>query len=181
MRWFMVGFVSLALAVPSSAASVSPKILALSQADVPQGYFFDKDNSLLVSKATINRSSTEEARFLRRLGFEGAYFGTYLNTSPPKWKSVHSGAYVFRAANGARAYVRTARRHGLTPLTHRGDRIQLGDEAWLYEDTAADETGVAWRHGRVVAYVTCTEMAKHHALALALARKQQRRIVSLTR
>jgi hypothetical protein len=77
--------------------------------------------------------------------------------------------------------VRTARRDGLTPFTRRGHRIQLADEAWLYDDTAEDGTVVAWRHGRVVAYVSCSEMANHGALALALARKQQRRIVALTR
>jgi hypothetical protein len=84
MRWFLVAFVSLAFAVPSSAAGVSPKLYVLGQADVPQGYFFDKDNSLLLSKATVDRASNEESRLLRRLGFMGAYLGTYLNTSPPK-------------------------------------------------------------------------------------------------
>ena len=136
----------------------------------------------LPSKATIDRASNEEARFLRSIGFEGAYLGTYLNTSPPKWRFVHSGAFIFRAAKGASAFVRTARKHGLTPFTTgRGERIQLGDEAWLSQDTAADGTAVAWRHGRVVAYVSCTEMARHRSLTLALARKQQRRIVALTR
>ena len=182
MRWFVIGVVALGLAVPSSAASVSPKLFALSETDVPKGYFFDKDNSLLLSKATIDRASNEEARFLRSIGFEGAYLGTYLNTSPPKWRFVHSGAFVFRAEKGASAFVRTARKHGLTPFTTgRGERIQLGDEAWLSQATAADETAVAWRQGRVVAYVSCTEMAKHRSLTLALARKQQHRIVALTR
>jgi hypothetical protein len=181
MRWFLVAFVTLAFAVPSSAASVNPKLYALSQADVPKGYYFDKDNSLLLSKAILDRASNEESRLLRRLGFEGAYIAAYLNTSPPKWRFVHSGAFIFRAANGARAFVRTARRTGLTPFARRGDRIQLGDEAWLYKDTAEGGSAVAWRQGRVVAFVSCTEMANHRALALTLARTQQRRIVTLTR
>jgi hypothetical protein len=181
MRWFLIPFVTLALAVPSSAASVSPKLYALSQDDVPNRYFFDKDNSLLLSKATVDRASNEESRLLRRMGFEGAYFGTYLNTDPPKWRFVHSGAFVFRTANGASEFVRTARQNGLAPFTRRGDRIQLGDEARLYHDAAEGGSTVAWRHGRVVAFVNCTEMANHRALALTLARKQQRRIVALTR
>ena len=181
MRWFVVGLVTLAIAVPSSAASVSPKLYALGQADVPEGYLFDKDNSLLLSKATVDRASNEESRFLRRNGFEGAYYGTYLNTSPPKWRFIHSGAFIFRAANGARAFVREARRGAFAPFPRGGERIQLGYEAWLHEDTKTGGSTVVWRQGRVAAYVSCTEMVTHRALALSLARKQQRRIVVLTR
>jgi len=181
MRWFLVGLVTLALAVPASAGSVNPKRFALSQADVPEGYFFDKDNSLLLSKATVDRASNDESRFLRRTGFEGAYFGTYLNTSPPRWRFIHSGAYVFRTATGARTFVRTGSRHGLTSFRWLGRRIQLADEARLYDDPTENGTVVAWRYGRIVAYVSCNEMANRRAVALALARKQQRRIVSLTR
>jgi len=158
MRWLLVAFATLAFALPSSAASVNPKLYALSQADVPTEYYFDKDNSLFLSKAIVDRASNEESRLLRRLGFEGAYIAAYLNTSPPKWRFVHSGAFVFRAASGARAFVRTARRTGLTPFPRRGHRIKLGDEAWLYKDTAEGGTAVAWRQGRVVAFVSCTEM-----------------------
>jgi hypothetical protein len=181
VRWFLVAFVALAFVVPSSAASVSPKLYALSQADVPEGYFFDQDNSLLLSKAVVDRASNEEARFLRRNGFEGAYYGTYLNTSPPKWRFIHSGAFIFRAANGARAFLREAGRGAFAPFPRRGERIQLGDEAWLHVDTKTGVSTVVWRQGRVAAYVSCTQMANHRALALALARKQQRRIVALTR
>ena len=181
MRWFLVACVTIAVAVPSSAASVSPKLYALSQADVPEGYFFDKDNSLLLSKATVDRASNDESRLLRRLGFLGAYLGTYLNTSPPKWRFIHSGAFVFRAASGARGLVRTWRMKGPAPFSGRGERIQLGDEAWLYKDTTQGGSAVVWRHGRVVAYVSCTEMANHRVLALRLARKQQRHIVTLSR
>jgi hypothetical protein len=180
MRWFLVAFLSLAFAVPSSAASVTPKLYILSQADVPQGYFLDKDNSLLLSKATVDRASNEESRLLRRLGFMGAYLGTYLNTSPPKWKFIHSGAFVFRAANGASELVRTWRTKVPTPFSGRGERIRLGDEAWLFKDTEGG-SAVVWRQRRVVAYVRCTEMTSHRVLALTLARKQQRRIVTLTR
>jgi hypothetical protein len=181
MRWFLVAFVSLAFAVPSSAASVSPKLYALNQADVPKGYFFDKDNSMLLSKATVDRGSNEESRLLRRIGFMGAYLGTYLNTSPPKWRFIHSGAFVFRAASGARELVRTWRTKSPTPFNGRGKPIRLGDEAWFYKESEKSGSAVVWRDGRVVAYVSCTEMVNHRALTLALARKQQARIVALTR
>ena len=181
MRWFLLAFVSLAVAVPSSAASVSPKLYVLSQAEVPSGYFFDKDNSLLLSKASVDRASNEESRLLRRLGFLGAYLGTYVNTSPPKWRFVHSGAFIFRGATGASELVRTWRTKGPTPFSGRAERIELGDEAWLYKDMTEGGSALVWRHGRVVAYVSCTEMANHRELALRLARKQQRRIMTLTR
>ena len=84
MRWFVVALVTLVVVVPSSAASVNPKLYALSQADVPKGYYLDKDNSLLLSKAIVDQAPNEESRLLRRLGFEGAYIAAYLNTSPPK-------------------------------------------------------------------------------------------------
>ena len=180
MRWLLVAFVSLAFPALLSAASVSPKPYVLSQAEVPQGYFLDKDNSLLLSKTTVDRASNEESRLLRRLGFMGAYLGTYLSTSPPKWRFIHSGAFVFRAAKGASELVRTWRTKVPTPFSGRGERIRLGDEAWLYKDTEGG-SAVMWRHGRIVAYVRCTEMPNHRVLALTLARKQQRRIVTQTR
>ena len=182
MRWLVVGFAAFALTVPASAASVDPKLFALSQADVPRGYAFDENNSMLLSKATVDRGANEESRFLKRHGFQGAYFGTYLNTTPPKWRFVHSGAYIFRGATGAVAFDRYARTKRLTPVTFRGLHINLGDEAWLYTGrSATDGSAVVWRYRRVVAYVTCTDMGGHRKLALALARKQQRRIVALTR
>ncbi len=182
MRWLVVGFAALALTVPASAASVDPRLFALTQADVPRGYAFDENNSLLLSKATVDRGANEESRFLKRHRFQGAYFGTYLNTEPPKWRFVHSGAYVFSAATGAVAFERYARAKRVTPLTFRGRRLNLGDEAWLYTGrSATDGSAVVWRYRRVIAYVTCTDMSGHRELALALARKQQRRIVALTR
>jgi hypothetical protein len=181
MRWLAVGFAALAL-TPASAASVDPRPFALTQSDVPRGYVFDANNSLLLSKATVDRGANEESRFLKRNGFQGAYFGTYLNTAPPKWRFVHSGAYVFSAATGAVAFERYARKKRVTPVTFRGARIKLGDAAWLYTGrSATDGSAVVWRYRRVLAYVTCTEMIGHRELALALARKQQRRIVALTR
>jgi hypothetical protein len=181
VRWLLLGLIAVAVAVPASAANVNPKMFTLSQADVPSGYFFDRDNSVLLSKAAVDHASNEESRFLRSIGFEGAYFAAYLNSSPPKWRFVNSAAFVFRGASGARAFVRAARKAGQTPFTQRAVRVRLGDEAWLSEDASEPGSTVAWRQGRVAAYVSCREMVGHRALALALARKQQRRIVARTR
>jgi hypothetical protein len=174
MRWVVVGLAVATLAVPASAASVDPRLYVLSQADVPRGYLFDEDNSLLLSKAMAERGS--DARLLRRVGFQGAYFATYLNTAPPKWRFLHSGAYVFRDARGARAFIRYARSVGLTPFNQRGRRFDFGDEAWLH--STGDGTTIVWRTRRVLAYVSCSEMARHRACATAHARKQQRLITA---
>jgi hypothetical protein len=176
VRWLVVGLAVASLAVPASAAVVDPRPFVLSQRDVPRGYLFDEDNSLLLSRAMVDRGTDEAARLLRRLGFQGAYFATYLNTAPPKWRFIHSGAYVFRDVSGARGFVRFARRTGLTPFHQRGRRLDLGDEAW--RSSTGDGTAVVWRTRRVVAYVSCSEMVRHRALATAHARKQQRIIAA---
>jgi hypothetical protein len=55
--------------------------------------------------------------------------------------------------------------------------VDLGDAGWIYVSSSRDSgTHVAWRSGRVVALVNCEWMTPHRALALAMARKQQRRI-----
>ncbi len=61
----------------------------------------------------------------------------------------------------------------------RARRVQLGDEAWVLT-SSRDETGtyVVWRHGRVVSFVSCLQMTQHRTLALAQARKQERRIAA---
>jgi hypothetical protein len=182
MRWLVVALAFAALAVPASAASIDPRLFVLGRTDVPGGYVFDWQNSMLLSRAMVDQSTNEESRLLRRLGFQGAYLATYLNTAPPKWKFLHSGAYVFRDARGARAFVRFARDAGLTPFDKRGGRVDLGDEAWVYPaSSSTDGTTVVWRFRRVVAYVSGTAMARHRAVVLAHATRQQRRIAAALR
>jgi len=179
MRRLGIVLAALILVLPASAASINPKLFVLSSADVPRGYDFDPSNSLLLSKATVDRARNEEGRLLRRAGFQGAYLATYINVAPPRWRFVHSGAYVFRDRAGVQAFLRLGKSAQLPLITPRGHHIDFGDEAWLYRSPAPDDaTTIVWRYRNVVAYVSCEEMAGQRAIVLQLARKQQRRIVA---
>ena len=166
------------LASPAGAA-LDPRVFVLSQADVPRGYLFDKDNSLLITRATVDRVPSDKgAQALARAGFVNAYIARYTSYGPSRWSYVNSAAYAFRGPSGAQTYVRWMLKTGLGNIG-RPQRIALGDEAWLYTMSSTDTgTAVLWRHGRVVALVSCMEMTRHRTLALAQARKQQRRIVA---
>jgi hypothetical protein len=75
-----------------------------------------------------------------------------------------------------RAFLQLARTGQLPLITPRGHHIDFGEEAWLYRSPSDNATTIVWRSRNVVAYVSCEEMAGQRALALQLARKQQRRI-----
>jgi hypothetical protein len=170
--------VAAVLAVPAGAA-VDPRVFVLSQADAPRGYLFDKDNSLLMTRAMVDSAPSEKgAQALARAGFVNAYFARYTRYGPPHWSYVNSAAYAFRQPRGAESYMRWMTRTGFGKGSGPPRRIALGDEAWLYTISSSTDTGTAvlWRHGRVVAMVSCFEMTGHRSLALAQARKQQRRI-----
>jgi hypothetical protein len=169
------------LALPSSAAGVDPRLFVLHQIDVPARYEFDEDNSLLVpgARARLAGLPDESARVLVRLGFVNGYVARYTNYDPPRWRYVNSVAFVFRDAKGARGYMPLLVKSGFAQGSWRSRGIDLGDEALLYSSgSRSTGTAVVWRYGRVVAYVSCSQMTEHRALALAQARKQQRRIAA---
>jgi len=167
------------VAVPASVASVDPRIFVLSQADVPRGYMFDESNSLLITRAIVDAAPGDEGgQALARAGFVNGYFARYTNYGPPHWRYVNSAAYAFRQPSGARRYLLWMMKSAFAKVSGP-KRVGLGDEAWLYTMTSPDTgTSVLWRHGRVVAWVSCLEMARHRSLALAQAHKQQRRIAA---
>jgi hypothetical protein len=137
--------------VPASAATVDPRLLTLGQTDMPARYLFDDDNSLLLTRASLAGVNGGPGRALVRSGFVNGYLPSVVKA-------------------------------GFGQLVGRPSSIRLGDEARVYTTGAPDEgTAVVWRHGRVVAFVSCTEMARHRALCLAQARKQQRRIAAALR
>ena len=157
---------------------MDPKALVLPQADVPARYLFDPGNSMAIPRSFAVAAKTEGARDLVRAGFVGGYFARYSNTGPPRWRYITSGAYLFRDAVGARKVLPS-----MVASMNRGlgrtRRVQLGDEAWVVS-SSRDETGtyVIWRHGRVVSFVSCLQMTQHRTLALAQARRQERRIAA---
>jgi hypothetical protein len=88
---------------------------------------------------------------------------------------------VFGRVAGATAYLEwlegTIRKKG--PRETRRSASHLGDGPWMYTTSSLDTgTLVFWRHGRVVAHVGCRQMTNHRRLAVALARKQQRRLLA---
>jgi hypothetical protein len=179
MRWLLAVLVAAgAFALPASAASVDPRLFVLHQVDVPARYFFDEDNSAIISRGMVLASPDEQARLLARSGFLAAYFARYLNSDPPRWRYVNSGAYVFRRAGGAKTWMEKLAREQGRGQTQRS-KLDLGDEAWvLTSSSRRTGTSVVWRHRGVLAWVSCEQMVRHRTLALAQARKQQRRIAA---
>ena len=177
VRWLTLVVVVGTLAMPAAAAGVDPRAIVLGQRDVPDQYTLDRDNSLFITRATVAHSSDGAARRLRGVGFVAGYSTRYVNSDPPRWRYVDSAAYLFTEARGAKAflaYLRSAAARGVIV-----GRAELGDEAWLFSSRSVDTgTAMFWRHGRVVAWVSCREMTAHRTLAVGLARKQERRIAA---
>ena len=180
MRWLLSILVAAGmLALPALAASVDPRLFVLSQADVPSGYLFDDDNSLLFTRAQLERVPDDESRVLLRAGFQAGHFARYLNSNPPRWRYVNSGVFVFLRPKGARTYMPRLIKAEFVQRGVRPRRVSLGDEAWVYASASrAIGTSVVWRYGRVLAWVNCSQMTNHGTLARALAGKQQRRIAT---
>jgi hypothetical protein len=169
----------LTLAAPAAGASNDPRAYVLGQVDVPKGFELSEENSLLLTAGMLVGDTDEASKLLRRAGFQGAYLAGYINAAPPHWKFLHTGAFLFRTAAGARTFVRSTRSFALGPFPARGRRLDLGDEAWTRSTSSPDDaTAVVWRYQRIVAYVVCSDMSGHRRVAQALARKQQRRIAA---
>jgi hypothetical protein len=180
MRWLSAALLAAAVfALPASAARIDPRLLVLHQVDVPARYVFDEDNSLLFTRAMVDSGRDDGARALARAGFVNGYFARYANYGPPHWSYVNSGAYAFRQPKGARTYLLRMKAE-FAKRSVRPQRLGLGDEGWLFMVSTSTDTGtsVLWRHGRVIAWVSCLEMTRHRSLALAQARKQERRIAA---
>lgn len=143
------------LAVPASAAEVDPKLLVLQRADVPSRFVFDPSGS-------ERRPNGYAARYVHRASDTG----------------VVSEANVFRRPEGARMLLRRVDAYWKQYLKEiKRTRAGIGAESWMYEGSI--DTLVAWRYGRVSASVWGIGLDKEQTLALA--RKQQRRIVAAFR
>jgi hypothetical protein len=154
MRWLVIFLVAAAvLAVPATAASIAPTRFVLSEAEVPRGYLLDEDNSLLLTRAQLERAPEEGSRLLVRLGFQAGSYARYLNSDPPRWRYVGSGAFVFRRSEAPRKYMPRLIKLEYAKAGVRARRLELGDEAWLYVARSRGEgSSVVWRSGRVLAW-----------------------------
>ena len=180
MRGLLAALV-VAAVVPQAAgaASVAPRDLTLFELDAPARYLFDPSDSGGFPRADFAGAQTGEARKLVRAGFVGLYVARYMNADPPRYRFVTSGAYLFRGAAGARSVLASQFRSTAGTGFGPAQRVRLGDEGWVRTSSSPDTgTVVFWRHGRVLAFMICSEMVRHRTLAVELARKQQRRIAS---
>ena len=157
---------------------MDPKALVLPQAEVPARYLLDPGNSMAISRAFVVAAKSDGARVLVRTGFVSGYFARYRSTEPPRWRSITAGAYVFRGSAGAKKAL-PSMIAGTNRGLGRARRVNLGDEGWvLGSGTGETGTYVLWRHGRVLSFVICLQMTQHRTVALAHARKQERRITA---
>jgi hypothetical protein len=162
-----------ALVAPAASATVNPKALVLAENEAPRYYTFDANNSLAFSRPRAGGTDSQSKRLLEA-GIERGYIVRYLDNRA--YRYVYSTAFVFTRPAGAKRYFAQIRNSAGSHPTSRS-RVDLGAEGFMYSLDAPDTgTAVAWRHGRVVASVTCAEMTRHRWLALRLARKQEQRI-----
>ena len=116
------------LAVPASAANVSPIELVLRQIEVPPGYQLDEDNSFAIPNAYL-AANPEGRKLIARTGRLGGYYARYTNygsAASPRWRYVNSAADVFRRRGrgcGVRDLVREAGHKGV----HRARQAHFGE------------------------------------------------------
>ena len=170
MRTLLAALV-VAAVVPTTAgaASVAPRDLTLFELDAPARYLFVPSDSGGFSRSDFAAAQTGEARKLVRAGFVGLYVARYMSTDPPRYRFVTSGAYLFRGAAGARSVLASQFRSTAGAGYGPAQRVRLGDEGWVRTSSSPDTGTVVWRHGRVLAFMICSEMVRHRTLAVELA------------
>jgi hypothetical protein len=169
-----------ALAQAAAAASVNPRACVLRANDVPVSYLVDKDNSTDLPKELLGTDG-DARRLLTRAGYVSGYRARYTDSARDRWRYISSSAFVFRTATGARIFLawldKSIGRSSSTSLARSA--IGLGEGGASYVSASREVgTSIAWRNGRVVAFVQCQQQTGHQSLARALARKQQRRITN---
>jgi hypothetical protein len=157
---------------PASASTVDPKALVLQRADVPGGYRLDETQLL----GNPGQGATAGFRDLvRRSGRLTGYYAHYVRGS----REITSVAELFGRAGGAKIYFAWYERRLAREGEGARSRIAIGDGGWVYRvRSTQNSTFVLWRDGRVVSSVLCHAMKDHRTLAVALARKQDRRETS---
>ena len=169
MRALAVFLLVGAIVVPTAGADVAPRALVLQRSDLPRGYTTDETQVL----GNPGPGATESFKELaRRSGRVTGYYASYTNGS----KQVTSVAETFRKPAGARFYLKWY----TDKLAREGEgarsTVALGDGGFVYRvRSTKNSTFVLWRDRRVVSSVLCHAMPDHRTLALALARKQDRR------
>ena len=165
------------LAAGTAAARLAARTLVLQSTEVPAGYELQKGSS-----GDIRAVGAPDV--LARPGLVGGYYATYWNTRAGSARTIVSASYVYRSPAGARAALaateREARRNAPASLAIR--QLRIGSGGVLYTaPTKERASAVLWQFDRVLAVLNCGSQLDHETLALALARKQQRRIAAALR
>jgi hypothetical protein len=156
-------------AVPAIGASVQPKALVLQRSDVPRGYSLS--NTQLLGNPGPGAKASFRA-LAKRTGRITGYYADFTHGS----NEITSVAELFRRPAGARAYFAWYEGQLKAQGESSRSRLTLGDGGWVYRvQSTPDSTFVLWRDGRVVSSVMCHKSTGHRTLAVALARKQDRR------
>lgn len=161
----------------SAAAAVVPQALVIRAGDVPAGYRLEAASSGVRTNAQEAKESPEAGRLFRRWGRVTGYQVIYDRGE----RTIEARADVFRSPAGPREMLRWADRQvrlsGIKGL--RRESVRLGSDAFLVSSGSSREAYVYWRHGVVWSALGGRGLGK--AQVLALARVQQRRIVSALR
>jgi hypothetical protein len=174
VRSLVVAFALLgAVALPAGAATVDPKVLVVTAAEVPAGFRIDRDETGLRTNEREARDHPETRSLFRRWRRVTGYQARYEKGGDA---SIQARADLFKSASGARDLqrwvVREMQRAGIKGLVSAPARI--GSESRVY--SFGRLVIVYWRYGRAWSGVAGSGLPKHRTLALA--RVQQRRIAA---
>jgi hypothetical protein len=163
-------------AVAASAAHVDPQALVLHQADVPNGFELDRDDSGLRSNESEAKGDRRLPGLFRRWGRVTGYEMEF----DRREASISSRADLFRTPEGARLVlaflVDEFEKSGIQGL--RRSPLRIGAKGWLYgaKPVSSPFNIVIWRHDRAFAGIAVFGLTRPQTLALA--RAQQRRIAA---
>jgi hypothetical protein len=193
-RSFALAFaVLVAICAPSaySRASADPKLMVLQLSDLPSG--FSRGQARYVSNHQALRESTVKKNYAK-LGRINGYEAVFTKHGAPLTGilQVNSTASTYKTAAGAQASLRiseVAAGRSRPRFRRLSVGTPLGDEARLLTATVrqggvtVDVYSLIWRSGSVYATVLAGALTGtgSPAQVVALAKKQQKRIVAATR
>jgi hypothetical protein len=164
------------LATPAAAVDGAPRALVLRSTDVPAGFVLDRKETGVRTNEDEAGTDRASRALVKRLGRVTGYEAEWRRGAD---ESIVSRADVFRTKAGAQSYLDVAaaglRVSGIKGL--RRSTIRLGDQGYVFHAGATAELAwVVWRFGEVTGVVAGWGVPRD--VSIALARKQQRRIVS---
>lgn len=172
----------------ASAVVVDPQALVLRQGDLPAGFRLNARQSGVHSNEAISRGGAEHRRHVRVAGRVTGYVAYWERWSAGDVRLVSSRTDLCRSPAGARVWLswldaRMRDANSQVGGAYARVPVRLGSGGWAYHGTPSGLRGlsvtVGWRHRRAVGLLTTDGVPLRQALALA--RKQERRIAAALR